>query len=37
MMRLYRRHKLGVLTMGNATSSDHQRLADAALEDFTAD
>ena len=36
MMRLYPRHKLGVLAMGNATSYDHQRLADAALEDFTA-
>jgi hypothetical protein len=36
MMRLYPEHKLGVLAMGNATSYDHQRIADAALKDFSA-
>ena len=35
MMRLYPEHKLGVLAMGNTTSYDHQRIADAALNDFT--
>lgn len=34
MMRLYPRRKLGVLTMGNATRYEHQRVAEAALEDF---
>lgn len=36
MMRIYPERKLGVLTMGNATSYDHKRLADAALKDFVA-
>jgi CubicO group peptidase (beta-lactamase class C family) len=36
MMRLYPRPKLGVLTMGNATSFDHQRVADVALKDFVS-
>jgi hypothetical protein len=33
MMRLCPGLKLGVLAMGNATSYDHQRLAEAALSD----
>ena len=31
MMRIYPERRLGVLAMGNATSYDHQQVAEAAL------
>jgi hypothetical protein len=34
MMRLFTDRGLGVLVMGNATDYDHQRVAEAALEEF---